>query len=227
MVKIEKYDDLGQGITKIDNKVCFVKRAIPNEEVEIKIINRKKNYEEAIIKNIIKKSSKRVTPVCPFYDKCGGCDFLHTTEAEEKRFKIDRCQSFFGRMDKYYETSDEYRNKITLHIKKGKLGFFKEHTNEIVEISNCFLVNSKMNDIIKILKDYLCIKDSGKILIRCNKNLEIMVYIDGNYENIDSLKEEELIDNLIYNGMIFKGKDYFFENIGSYKFMVHYDKVNE
>ena len=34
----------GEGITRVDNKVVFVKYALPGEEVDIDIIKSKKNY---------------------------------------------------------------------------------------------------------------------------------------------------------------------------------------
>ena len=46
-VLIEKLDDFGNGIAHINNKVVFVENALPNELVEIKIINEKKNFCEA------------------------------------------------------------------------------------------------------------------------------------------------------------------------------------
>ena len=88
MVKIEKYDDLGQGIAKINNKICFVKRGIVGEEVDINIIKENKNYCNGIIKEIINKSNERIKPICPYYDVCGGCDFLHVRESEEKKFSV-------------------------------------------------------------------------------------------------------------------------------------------
>ena len=52
-VFIEKFDDLGNGIAKIDNKVCFVKYGLPGELVNIKIIKENKNYTSGVITNII------------------------------------------------------------------------------------------------------------------------------------------------------------------------------
>ena len=36
-VKIEKLDSFGNGICHVDNKIVFVKRALPGEVVEIEI----------------------------------------------------------------------------------------------------------------------------------------------------------------------------------------------
>ena len=223
MVKIEKYDDLGNGITKINNKVCFVKRALPNEEIDIKIIKDKKNYLEGVIDKIIIPSNNRVESICPFYNDCNGCNFLHTRVDEEKKFKIERCLNFFNMFNNFYETEDNYRNKIILHFNNNLIGYYKEQSHDIVEIDNCIIVNNKINEIIKILKKYLSNKDSGKVLIRCNYNEEILISIDGIYKSINSLIDNQLIDNILYNNKVLKGNDYFIEQVFNYKFMVHHD----
>ena len=223
MVKIEKYDDLGQGICKIDNKVCFIKKAIPCEEVDVKITKVKKHYNEGIITNIIKSSQERVNPICPYYNKCGGCDFLHVTEEEEKKFKIDRCLRYFGKTNKFYDTNDNYREKVIIHIYNNQLGYYEEESNTIVSIDYCYLVDNTINNIITILKENLSKNDKGEILIRCNNKKEVLVAIKGKFSNIDKLKNTAIISNLIYNDKILKGNDYLYEEIEAYKFKVHYN----
>ena len=41
-VKIEKLDHFGRGITNINNKICFVENALPNEIVTIEIFKETK-----------------------------------------------------------------------------------------------------------------------------------------------------------------------------------------
>ena len=36
-IKIDDFDDLGNGLGKIDNKVCFVNKGLPNEVLDIEI----------------------------------------------------------------------------------------------------------------------------------------------------------------------------------------------
>ena len=223
MVKIEKYDDLGNGIATINNKICFVKRALPDEEVEIKIIKDKKDYQEGIIDKIIKKSVNRVESICPYYNECNGCNFLHTTIEEEKKFKIKRAKKFLNMINDFYETEDYYRNKIVLHFKNNLIGYYKEKSNDIVEIDSCLITNKKINRVIKILKDNLDFDDNGKVLIRCNYQEEILISIEGSYKNINIIIKNNIINNILYNNKILKGNDYFFEKILTYKFMVHYD----
>ena len=88
-VKISKQDHFGRGLTFIDNKICFVDKALPNEIVDIDIVSEKKNYLEGKINKIIVESNKRIKPICPYYDKCGGCSLLHQEYSEQLEFKKD------------------------------------------------------------------------------------------------------------------------------------------
>ena len=63
-VKIEKLDHFGRGITKINNKICFVEDALPEEIVEIKVTKEKKNYLQAEVVEIKKKSIEKVNFIC-------------------------------------------------------------------------------------------------------------------------------------------------------------------
>ncbi len=222
-IEILDFDDLGSGIAKIDTKVYFVKYALPKEVLEIKIVKDNKNYSNGKIINIISTNKDRIKPVCPFYQECGGCNFLHTNKCLENEFKLKKGKKFFYKIDKFYKTDEfNYRNKANFHVISGNIGFFKEKTNELVSINYCYLLNDKINDVLKL---FLKNKDNnfnGNILIRVNYNMETLVSISGNYKYINLIKTSNLIDNLIYNDKVLKGNSYFYECILDYKFKVSY-----
>ena len=222
-IEILDFDDLGSGIAKIDTKVYFVKYALPKEVLEIKIVKDNKNYSNGKIINIISTNKDRIKPVCPFYQECGGCNFLHTNKCLENEFKLKKGKKFFYKIDKFYKTDEfNYRNKANFHVISGNIGFFKEKTNELVSINYCYLLNDKINDVLKL---FLKNKDNnfnGNILIRVNYNMETLVSVSGNYKYIDLIKTSNLIDNLIYNDKVLKGNSYFYECILDYKFKVSY-----
>ena len=85
-LKISKFDYFGRGIGRYNDKVIFVTKALPSEILNIKLIKEKSKFSEGIITNIIKSSDNRINAICPYYDKCGGCTFLHTTYDVEKEF---------------------------------------------------------------------------------------------------------------------------------------------
>lgn len=223
-VEILGFDDLGNGITKINNKVCFIKKALPGELINIKIVKDNKKYSMGVITDIKKNSNSRINPICKYYDKCGGCNFLHAKESLEKEFKIERARKFFKRCDNFYETTCyNYRNKVKLHVKNGNIGFYENKTNDLVSIDYCYLLNQNINEVISILNNYKDTSFNGIVTIRENKSSEIMLIIEGDYKYLDELKNSNLITNLIYNDKVIKGKNYFIEEINDYKFKVSYN----
>ena len=53
-------NNFANAITKIDNKVVFVEKALQNETLKIKIIKDYKNYQIANITKIIKPNKNRM-----------------------------------------------------------------------------------------------------------------------------------------------------------------------
>lgn len=219
-VEILKYDHMGNGIAKIDGKTIFIKRAIPNELVNIKIIKEKKNFSNAIISNIIKPSNNRIKPICPYYDKCGGCDFLHTTNNEEQLFKENKCSELLNNNYTFYNTKElNYRNKITLHVKNNKIGLYEEQSNKIIQINNCYLVDEKINKIINKLQQYYLNKKCNLNEIIIKSSQETLIYLKGNIDN-NFLKEFDFIDNIILNNKTLKGNNYITTNLCNYNFKI-------
>lgn len=222
-IEILDFDDLGSGLGKINDKVCFVKNGLPKEVLKVEIVKENKNYSNAKIKDIILKSKDRINPICPFYQECGGCNFLHATKSLENKFKLKKGEKFLGKIEKFYETREfNYRNKVIFHVKNGDIGFFKEKTNELVSINYCYLLNDKINEVLKLFLKNKDLNFNGNILIRVNNLEDSLVAITGNYKYIDLIKTNNLITNLIYNDKILKGNSYFYEVISNYKFKVSY-----
>ena len=200
-VKITELDNFGRGITKIDNKICFVDKALPLEECEIEITNEKKSYSEARIKKVIEESKYRIMPICPYYKTCGGCHLMHYDRQSELIYKEEKVYNLIkkiGKLDNVrikdiaYGNELFYRNKITFHVKNSRIGLFIEKTNDIVEIDECLLVNSIINNIIKKIKDYVKNNPSKleEIIIKSSSLKETMIVLKG------KVNEEEFIKNM-------------------------------
>ena len=78
----------GNGVCRIDGKVCFVPFSCPGDEVSLRITSQKKSYCTASIAEIITPSSSRTVPVCAIFGECGGCNWQHISypaQLEHKR----------------------------------------------------------------------------------------------------------------------------------------------
>jgi 23S rRNA (uracil1939-C5)-methyltransferase len=76
-VAIEKLAFGGSGVGRLDGKVCVVPYSCPGDLVEVRVTNEKRSYLNAEIARMISPSESRVTPVCPLFGSCGGCNWQH------------------------------------------------------------------------------------------------------------------------------------------------------
>jgi 23S rRNA (uracil1939-C5)-methyltransferase len=197
-VKIEKLDNLGRGITHINNKICFIENALPNEIVEITINKETNKYIEASTKKNLETSPLRITEECLYSNRCGGCQLNHLGYNEENKFKKNKVSSLikkYGNIDNIviepiiYKERNKYRNKIIIHGKDKKLGLYEKKSNDIIPIQECLLVNNKINDLIKIITKNN--QEIEEVIIKTsNDEKEAMVSIKGNITN-----KKELLDN--------------------------------
>ena len=190
-VLINEHDINGNGITRINNFVVFVKNGLKDELIKIKIIKVNKRYAEAKIIEIIKKSPLRKETACPYYLKCGGCNLLHIDEKEENLLKENYIKNLFNSYKvNEIEASlfNNYRNKVTFHIFNSKLGFYNSNSNDLVEIDNCLLLDKDINNLIPKIKT-LDLTNIKEIMIRkAIFNNEILISFKGS-TNEEKLKE--------------------------------------
>ena len=191
LVKCERLDHFGRGLGHVLGKIIFVSNLLPNEEALVKIILDKKKYMVGEVVQIVKKSNDRIEPKCP-YENCGcalkSLDYLKTLEF--KKDKVINILKRYGEIEgivKEIVSSRNiyaYRNKITLKVKYGKIGYFKNGTNDLIEINRCEIASKKSNEIIKVLKN----SDLSKVREVIIKDFgEVMLIIKGDM-NIEKLK---------------------------------------
>ena len=207
-LKIIKFDHFGRGIAKDSNKIYFVDKALPGEIVDVIVTQEKKNYNEAKLDKVIEKSNQRIDSICPLFNKCGGCNFLHTTYEEEIKFKKEKALELLGRCDHFYETKDmNYRNKVTLHVKDDKIGFYQERTHEIIKVDYCYLLDDRINRVINELnKISMSDYNITKIIIKSN-NGKVLLDVDGIVDDFFITYFDD-VDTIISNNKIVKGNGY-------------------
>ncbi len=145
-VTIEKLAIGGSGIARHDGFVVFVPDAAPGDELLVEITTKKKNFAEAQIVNILKSGPSRRTPPCPIADRCGGCNWQHVVEFEQRRQKQTMVQEILKKFLPVHDfeflpiqtsPSLRYRNRIQPKYHRGKFGFFARRSHAIVEAADC------------------------------------------------------------------------------------------
>ena len=227
-VKVEKLDNLGRGIARIDNKIVFIENALLEEVVDIEIIKDKKNYSLARRIRLDKKSKYR-REICPYSDFCGGCDLISLEYDKQLEYKQNKIEELVRRNlgedikinNIIYDKDFAYRNKILLHIMQEKLGFFEQMTNNIVDIDKCLLVNDRINSLISLIRKFITNnRELKSVVIRSSSNGDTMLIFSGNVSKELLLESFSMVDVIVLNNKLVKGQ-FIKERLGDKEFLIY------
>lgn len=230
-LEIEKLDHQGRGISKINGKVIFIPNAYIGEIVEVEVIKDTKKYMEGKVTKYIKTSSDRVNYNCPYYNECGGCNIAHISYEKQLKFKKNTVIEIFKKYanldinPNICESEDklEYRNKVVMHIKDGKMGIYQDDSHDLVPIDKCLLLNEEMNKTLWAFSMGLENLNLNSITIRSNGSNTI-VKVKGNEKLLKdstmfyikkSILDKQATAALKENAIVFK--------LGKYKYAVTID----
>jgi len=73
----------GRGIARTAGKALFIEGALPGERVLARICKHRRQFDEAVLVEILSASPERVTPRCAHFGICGGCSLQHLAPAAQ------------------------------------------------------------------------------------------------------------------------------------------------
>jgi 23S rRNA (uracil1939-C5)-methyltransferase len=147
--KIDHVDPLGQGVSKLNNKIVFVRKTLPDETGFAKVLKSKKGVSFAEKIHLEEASPKRIEPVCPHFETCPSCHFLHTPYDEEIHFKVQTLERDLSyalpketKLELQVHRAPQrvnYRTRIQLHFdqKHQQLGYVDPLHADIISVPDC------------------------------------------------------------------------------------------
>ena len=170
--RIEGIGKGGNGVLFFEGKPVFIPYVVDGELIEFEITGEKHSVNFGEAKRIIESSSERVEPFCKYFGKCGGCNFQHIKYDHQLNLKRKILEVNLKKIAKLKtfpeieiipsESDRNYRTKVVLKIRDGKLGFFKRNSNDLIEIEECPLADPNINKAILKFKEHPKVKESKK-----------------------------------------------------------------
>lgn len=149
-VTFDGYTSDGLGVAHYNGEAVFAANAIAGETCRVKIVRAEKTKAYAKILECDASSPERIDPDCPYFGRCGGCDFRHMTYAEELRLKAQRVRDAIARIGGVdpgevpvlgADSPDRYRNKSVFPVGQTEngpvAGYYRARTHEIIPIETC------------------------------------------------------------------------------------------
>lgn len=207
--------DLAAGVCRIDEEAVFVYDLLPGEKARIQII---KTYSKYAIGKVIERlttSQARQEPVCPVAKWCGGCQMQHIAYAEQCGFKNQWLQDLFRTYPllpiRKAEDPLLYRNKaqFPVQVRNGKveMGFYRLHSNTIVDTKECFIQSPAINKVFLWIKEHISLEQARclrHVMIREGKDHIQVVFIgerniDLNQFTARMTKRFSEIESVVFN----------------------------
>lgn len=162
---IDGYSSEGLGIARIDGQVVFVHGAVRGETCDVLVMKVLKNAAFGKIAALAEPSPARRQPDCPYYGRCGGCDFRHMSYDEELWAKRARVQDALTRIGGAEVTVEEilgaeqplhYRNKSIYPISPaGEVGFYRARSHQVVHVEHCLIQKPEADALAQAVRDYI------------------------------------------------------------------------
>ncbi len=139
-LQIEKPAAGGRMIARHDGAVVLVSGAIPGETVKTQVERVQRHTAWAATTQVVEASPDRLDPMLD--PACGGCVFAHVRYARQLELKREIVQDALRRIghleppapiDVRPSPTDGYRMRARLHMRNGRLGFFREGTHALCD----------------------------------------------------------------------------------------------
>jgi 23S rRNA (uracil1939-C5)-methyltransferase len=144
-VTVNDLDPFGQGVARHNGKTLFIPGLLPQESADVAITEDKKQYAKAQVKRRLNDSPDRVTPRCPHFGICGGCQQQHASIELQQRSKRAALSRLMNNdvTEVIADTPWGYRRRARLSLnyqqktQQFQMGFRKAASNEIVDVRQC------------------------------------------------------------------------------------------
>lgn len=220
-LSVEKMVYGGYGISRTpEGKLIFVRGALKGETVEARIEEDKGDYAFAVVDDVIQASPYRVSARCQFFGLCGGCDWQYISYEGQLLLKREVLEDVFERIAKVrlepeLVSSSQpwgYRYRVRFHADhRGRLGFFKRGSNELVWVGSCPVLVSDLNEAKQTLDGVGAFDKGMEVSLRCSYGKEkgdILIHTDRRVKKVKRNKLRELPFFIVEDGVILKGNPY-------------------
>jgi len=197
----------GAALARVENQVVFVEGGIPGEEARVEVVEQKRRYLRARVKEIVSPSPHRVVAPCPYFGECGGCQWQHVAYAAQLEYKTSIVRDQLRRLGGLADAPVRpalgmsepwgYRNHARFSVDgRGNLGFTRPGTHDFLRIDQCLIMHARINAVLAALqgrghvKHQLAVRvgvNSGELLVNPRVLNEGLPFETGQLDFCESL----------------------------------------
>lgn len=157
-VEVERILPGGMGLAHAGGKTVFVSLAAPGDRVRVRVDRRQGDVLFASIEEILTPSPVRVEPPCPYFGRCGGCDFQQLPYEVQLATKADMIRDCLRRIGRLENIPDfvvtgspdnwRYRMRATWQIDQEErtIGYYERGSRRVCDVADCAVLLPELQE---------------------------------------------------------------------------------
>src|SRR5579862_2228209 len=110
---IEKLVYGGEGLARQEGKVVLIPFVLPGEVVRAETERAKNDLWRGRLLEVLQPSALRIAPGCPYFQRCGGCQYQHIDYAAQLEQKREILREKYGHPGVMREVDGCWTSRIT------------------------------------------------------------------------------------------------------------------
>lgn len=163
-VEIERILPGGLGLAHAEGLTLFVALAAPGDRVRVRVDRVKRKIGFASIVEVLRPSSHRVEPPCPYFGRCGGCDFQQLNYQSQLDAKVEIIRDCLHRIARVAEPPSiqivpsplewQYRSRTNWQFdpQRKHLGYFEGGSHRVCDVEVCAVLAPELQAALEALR---------------------------------------------------------------------------
>jgi len=158
----------GESAPPSRGKAVFVPFVLEGESVEIEVVESRPGFARGQAISLLSPSAHRVEPECPYFGRCGGCQYQHASYEHQLAIKQQVLCETLRRTAKIDLASPprvhasppwHYRNRTRLKVQsesspaRPALGYFAHASHRFIAVEQCPISSSLINRALRALPE--------------------------------------------------------------------------
>ena len=168
-VRIEKLVYGGDGLAHHEGQTVFVPLVLPGELVSIESAAHKKKFVRGRLQRVVEASPERIAAPCPYFGRCGGCQYQHISYDAQLRYKADILRETLSRIGHvrwdgpigtHASPPFGYRNRAQWKIRAvnggvagaAGIGYFEAGSTRLCAVDECAVLSPRLAETLARLR---------------------------------------------------------------------------
>ncbi len=196
---VEKLVYGGDALAHHQGRTVMLPRVLPGELVEVEETGSAKGVTRARPVRVLEPAAERIEAPCPYFGKCGGCQYQHLRDDLEPQSKREILRETLRRVGKITWEKEiavhsanpwNYRNQAQFKVTRTgdalEIGYYEAESHRLVAIHECKILSPRLNEILPALRQNELLKNLRPAreieLLADDRDEKVMATLAGDFD---------------------------------------------